>query len=89
MDSEISTLHADKQPPQPAAWPPVAKIPVYTYTIMLKDGTTRTCNAVSYEQDGLWWQFDDATGTVLTIRHELVNEVTRGEQIGEQEVDAL
>ncbi|MGH3436860.1 MAG: hypothetical protein ACRDRN_10390 [Sciscionella sp.] len=65
------------------------RIPIYTYTLTLKDGTTRTATAWGYELDGPWLIFDDANGSVLTIREELVSEAARGEQVGEQEVDAL
>lgn len=65
------------------------RVPIYRYALTLKDGNTRTVDAWGYELDGPWMIFDDANGSVLTIREELVNEASRGELVGEQEVDAL
>lgn len=65
------------------------RVPVYEYELTLKDGTKRKVVAWGYELDGPWMIFDDANGSVLTIREELVNEANRVEQVGEQEVDAL
>lgn len=65
------------------------KVPIYAYTITLKDGTTRSTRALGYELDGPWIVFDDTVSTVLTIREERVDEIARGEQINAQEVDAL
>ncbi len=65
------------------------RVPVYEYELTLKDGTKRKAVAWGYELDGPWMIFDDANGSVLTIREELVNEAIRGAQAGEQEVDAL
>jgi hypothetical protein len=65
------------------------RVPVYEYELTLKDGTKRKVVAWGYELDGPWMIFDDANGSVLTIREEMVNEANRLEQVGEQEVDAL
>jgi hypothetical protein len=65
------------------------QVPVYEYELTLKDGTKRKVIAWGYELDGPWMIFDDANGSVLTIREELVNEATRLDQVGTQEVDAL
>lgn len=65
------------------------QIPVYAYTITMTDGTTRQVNAIGYQQDGEWWHFDDLNGTVRTIRHQLIDEVARGEQVGQQEAEKL
>lgn len=65
-------------------------VPIYRYALTLKDGTTRSVDAMGYVLDAPWMIFDDTESTtVLTIREELVNEVARGEQVGEQVVDAL
>lgn len=69
--------------------PSTETVAIYRYTLTLKTGENRTCNAMAYLQDGPWLTFDDLNGSVLTIRHDLVDEVHRGEQVGEQEVETL
>lgn len=66
-----------------------AAIPVYTYSLTLLDGTTRTTTGIDYEDDEVWIVFSDTHGTTLRIRRELVAEIVRGAQTATQEVDSL
>ncbi len=65
------------------------KIVIYLYTVVLKSKDTVPVHAMSYQQDGSWWHFDDTEGTVLSIRHELIDYVQRGDAASTQEVEAL
>jgi hypothetical protein len=70
--------------------PRPAPIPIFHYTVTLKDGTTRECNAMQYAVDGGWFVFDAPDGTVLSLRAENVDEVTRSpEPVATREVDHL
>lgn len=79
---------------------PTEKVVIYRYTIEFKPvpkatsmefvvRSSRTVDAMGYEVDGPWFVFDDTEGTVLTIRQDVVEQIVRVEQVGEQTVDVI
>lgn len=65
------------------------EIPIYRYTLELKDDQPRQVDAMQYQLSGTWLVFDSVDGTVLTIREERVLAVARGAQVNKQEVEQL
>lgn len=54
-----------------------AQQPIYRFTIRRTDGTETTADAMSYRDVDEWLVFDDTRSSVLTIRREKVDEITR------------
>lgn len=71
------------------------KIPIYRFTIKLKDSPAgpvapRTAEAMSYREQDEFLCFDDTRVTVYQVRRDLVDEIScDGQPIDEQVVEDL